>query len=228
MVETEYSELLQAEIDGELDGHQRAELARRLLVDQEARELREDLLRLRAMLETVEPVDPPPELRANVLRALPASASPGGRIGWPAVRWRYAAGIVLIVGAAALVYETVNGPGPGSAELAAGTIAAQRAPLTLSTTAVEAGPVTGHVSLYRDASGLGLEFELISNTPVDVLIASGGQTQEVKGLGGTGAAGQRTVAVAGSAAAGGGTVGLTFLVSGREVGRAALRVPEGQ
>jgi hypothetical protein len=226
VAETGYRELIQAEIDGELDGRQRGELARRLLADPQARELREDLRRLREMLEAIEDVEPPPELQANVLRALPVQATLAGPTRWPAARWRYAAGIALVVGAAALVYESVGGPGPGSAELA-GTMAAQRAPLALDTASVEAGPVTGRVSLYRDASGLGLAFELISSTPVDVLIASEGGTLQVRGLGGTGAAEQRTVALAGFAPTGGRTVGLTFLTSGREVGRATLTVPKG-
>lgn len=230
MAETGYRELIQAEIDGELDGRQRGELARRLLADREARELREDLLRLREMLEAVEEVEPPPELQANVLRALPVRAlpvraTPGARVRWPAARWRYAAGIALVVGAAALVYESVSGPGPGSAELA-GTMAARRAPLTLDTATVEAGSLTGRVSLYRDASGLGLAFELISGAPVDVLITSEGRTRQVNGIVGTSAAAQRTVALAGFAPTGGRTVGLTFLISGREVARATLTVPE--
>lgn len=227
MAETGYRELIQAEIDGELDRQLRGELARLLLADPQARELREDLVRLRDMLEAVEDVEPPPELQANVLRVLPVSATPGGRVRWPAARWRYAAGIVLVVGAATLVYESVSGPRPGTAELA-GTMAARRAPLTLDTATVEAGPVTGHVSLYRDASGLGLAFELISSAPVDVLIANGGRLLRVNGLGGTGAAEPTTVVLADSAATGGHTVGLTFLMSGREVGRATLTVPVGR
>jgi hypothetical protein len=226
MAEAEYSELIEAEIDGELDERRRGELSRRLLADPQARELREDLLRLREMLDTVGEVEPPPELQANVLRALPMRATSGGGIRRPITRWRYAAGIALVVGAAALVYDRIDSPGPGSAELV-GTMAASRAPLILDIATVAAGPVAGQVSLYRDARGLGLAFELISDAPVEVLIRSEGRTLRVNGLGGTVAAERRTVALAGAAPTGGRTVDLTFVLAGREVGRATLRVPKG-
>ena len=224
MTDRDVIALIQADIDGELDVHQRAQLARTLLADPEARELREELLRVRAMLDSIEDVEPPGELKASVLNALPVPAL-AGQSRWPAARWRYAAGIVLVLGAAAVVYESVNGPGPASSELA-GTMAARRTALTLDTVTVESAPVTGRVSLYRDSDGLGLSFELVSSTPVTVVVASEGQRIEVTGLAGTGS-GNRVVPLAGPAT-GGRTVGLTFLVSGREVGRAVLSVPEGQ
>ena len=63
--------LIHAEIDGELDGRQRAELARALLADPEIQVLREDLRRVCAALDVLEDVDPPQQLRQSVLDALP-------------------------------------------------------------------------------------------------------------------------------------------------------------
>lgn len=228
MADTGHVALIHADIDGELDGQQRAELARRLLADPEARALREDLRQLCTALDRLEDVEPPAQLRANVLRALPVPISPPKRFAWPASSWRYAALIAGVLGAASVVYETVEGPGPGTAEVA-GTIAARRPPVTLDTVRLDNGPVTGRVSLYRDGAGLGLAFELMASAPVDVLIASEGHTLRVNGLGQKGGPEGlgSTIALPGSGTAGKQIVNLTFLMSGREVGRATLTAPEG-
>lgn len=225
MAEPDYVALVHAEIDGELDPGQRAALARRLLADTEARALREDLLLLRKMLDSIGEVEPPARLRATVLQSLPPLSSPRSSLRWPAQPWRYAALIAGMLVAATLVYETVDGPRPGSAEVA-GTIAAKRASATLDVVTLGSGPVTGRVSLYRDAGGLGLAFELAASEPVDVLIAGDGRTLRVDGLGRPGSAEPKTrVALPGFGTDGTGTVNLTFLVSGREVGHATLTAP---
>jgi hypothetical protein len=228
MADSEYLALVHAEIDGELDGRQRAELARRLLADPEARALREDLLRLRTLLDSIGDVEPPAQLRANILHALPVPTTPPGQFAWSAPRWRYAAVIAGVLGVATVVYETVDGSRPGSAEVA-GTIAASHAPATLDTVRLGSGPVAGRVSLYRDGGGLGLAFELVASAPVDVVIANGGHTLQVNGLGQPSgpAAHRTTVALPGSGTPGRQTVDLTFLMSGREVGHATLTAPEG-
>jgi hypothetical protein len=221
MAEPDYLALIQAELDGQLDPQRRAELARRVLADPEARAAREDLRRLGAMLESVGDVEPPSELKTNVLKALPISATPRSGVQWPAARWRYAALIAGVIGAAALVYETVDGPGPASGEVA-GTMAARRTQ-TLDTVALGGGPVTGRVSLYRDGGGFGLALELASSEPVDVVVASDGQTLRVSGLGASAAT--RKVALPGTGT--GAKVDLTFLMSGREVARATLKASGG-
>jgi hypothetical protein len=229
MTEQGYVALVHAEIDGELDGRQRGELARHLLANPEARALREDLLRLRRALDAIEDVEPPAQLGANILRALPVPTTSAKRFAWPAPGWRYAALVAGVLVGAAVVYETVDGPGPGSTELA-GTIATSRAPVTLDTVHLDAGAIAGRVSLYRDAGGLALAFELHSSAPVDVLITSGGHTLRVNGVGRQGSAGEQGTAIAlpGSGATAGHAVELTFLMSGREVGHATLRVPESR
>jgi len=226
MPEPDHLALIQAELDGQLDPQQRAELARRLLADPEARAMREDLQRLRAMLDGLEKVEPPAELKANVLNALPAAAAPSARTLWPAARWRYAALIAGVLGATSLVYETVDGPGE-SGELA-GTMAARRT-LILDRVVLGAGPVSGNVRLYRDAGGLGLAFELASSAPVDVVVVSSGHTLRVNGVVTAGSDGRiKKVALPAPGMGGRRAVDLTFLISGREVARATLTPPEGR
>jgi hypothetical protein len=68
-------ELIQADVDGELDRHSaadRADLARALLGDADARGLREELMRLRAALSRVPEVAPPAGLRSDILASVEA------------------------------------------------------------------------------------------------------------------------------------------------------------
>jgi hypothetical protein len=217
-------ELIHAEIDGELDGRQNAELARCLLADPEVRALREDLRRLCTALDALEDVDPPPQLRQSIVDALPQSTPSRARSWWSAPRLRYAALIAAVLGAGTVVYETLDGPRPATSDVA-GTMAAADAPTTLDTVRLGNGAASGRVSLYRDRAGLGLQFELVASAPVDVLVASDGHTLRVNGLG-TGPGGPRTSVALPGFGRSGEAVDVTFLMAGQEVGRATLRAPK--
>jgi hypothetical protein len=225
MTDSGHLALIHADIDGELDGRQRHELARYLLADPEARALREDLRRLCTTLDALGDVDPPPQLRQSILDALPQSTPPRSRSRWSAPRLRYAALIASVLAAGAVVYETVEGPAPATD--AVGTMAAAGARATVDTVRLGNGPVSGRVSLYRDSAGLGLKFELVASAPVDVLVASDGHTLRVNGLGGPEArGGPRTAVALPGFGMLGEAVDVTFLMAGREVGSATLRAPK--
>jgi hypothetical protein len=219
--------LIHAEIDQELDASHRSELARRLLAERDSRALRDEFQRLCALLDAIEQVEPPPQLLARIADALPPSTAPLKDSWWRVPRWRYAAVVAGLLAGAAVLFETVNGPGPLGTELT-GTMAAARERATLETVRLVNGPVVGHVDLYRDGSGLGLTFEVAASAPVEVLVESGGRTLRVSDLGrGGGAGGLNTsVALPGFGVGGSRAVDLTFLVSGREVGRATLPFPD--
>jgi hypothetical protein len=218
--------LIHAEIDGELDGRQRAELARALLADPEVQVLREELRRVCAALDALEDLDPPQQLRQSILDALPQSTPSPARSWWPAPRLRYAALIAGVLAVGAILYETVENPRPATSDVV-GTMAAAGAPTTLDTVHLGNGVVSGRVSLYRDRAGLGLQFELLASAPVDVLVASDGRTLRVNGLGvrDSPVGPPTTVALPGFGR-GGEVVELTFLMAGREVGRVTLRAPK--
>jgi hypothetical protein len=225
MVEPRQLALIHAEIDGELDAEQRAELARCVLADPNVRAVREDLRRLCTALDGLVPAEPPAQLRESVLAALPQSSFRRRPSFVP--RWRYAAVIAGMLAAGVLVLETLRGPETASRD-AAGTIASVPAPTIIDTVRLGSGPVSGHVSLYRDSKGVGLEFELAANAPVDVLISSSGHTLQVKGLGGQdNPVGSRTTVPLPDFGTGGQTVELTFLMAGRPVGGATLRSSGG-
>src|SRR5690348_6733594 len=97
--------LIHAEIDGELDEGQRAELARWLLADPMARSLRDELRRVCGRLEGLAAVDPPQDLMRSVMGGLPKSSAAALQHWWSAPRWRYAAGIAVVLTGAVVLYE---------------------------------------------------------------------------------------------------------------------------
>jgi len=227
MADSERLALIHAEIDGELEGRQRAELARALLADPEVQALREDLRRVCAALDALEEVDPPQELSRSILDALPQSTPSRARSWWSGPRLRYAAVIAAVLAMGAILYETVESPRPAAGDVA-GTMAAAGAPTTLDTAQLSSEVVSGRVSLYRDRAGLGLQFELVASAPVDVVVAtSDGHTLRVNGLSVRDAPGgpPTTVPLPGLGRSGE-AVEVTFLMAGREVGRATLWLPK--
>ncbi|GAC1456474.1 MAG: hypothetical protein PVSMB6_14300 [Steroidobacteraceae bacterium] len=224
MTDTGLLGLIHAEIDGELDARQRAELAQRLLAAPDARALRDDLRRLCAKLDAIGDTEPPGRLLPGIMAALPPSTAAAERSGWSAPRWRYAAVVTGVLGAGAVLFETLDGTRPATTEVV-GTMAAH-APTTLDTVRLEKGPVAGQVSLYRDAGGPGLAFELSAPKLVDALIESGGHTLRVHGLGLRAGPGEPrvTVALPGFRVSGQ-AVTVTLLLDGRPVDNVTLRAP---
>jgi anti-sigma factor RsiW len=226
MVDQTQLALVQAEIDGELDARQRAELARQLLADPALRASREEMRRLCRALDGVPEIEPPASLRTDILAALPQIQVRRTRTAWPVVQWRYAAVLAGVLLTGAIVFRIMDfGQGPSANDMA-GTLADQRAPVTVDMVQLSPGAVSGRVSLIRDGTELGVALELTSRAPVDVLIASEGHSVRVNGLGSQGSQGAqaRTIALPGHGSDGQ-PVQLTFLIGGREVAKAVLREP---
>ncbi len=218
--------LIQAEIDGELNDQQRAELSRQLLADPTLRAAREEMRRLCRALDGLPEAEPPVELRAEILAALPQIYPRRTRAAWPVVSWRYAAVLAGVLLTGAIVFRTMDfGQSPAATEMA-GTLVSPHAGMTVDMVQLSPGAVSGRVSLIRDGTELGLALELTTSAPVDVLIASGGHSMRVNGLGSQGSQGATTTAVAlPGFGSGGQAVHLTFLIGEREVARAVLRDP---
>lgn len=219
--------LIHAELDGELDSGQRADLARQLLAEPQMRVLRDQMHGLSRRLDAVGQVEPPTQLKDSILSRLPSA---------PAVttytkasslsRWRLAALIAGLVTAGSIVYETVQGPGPGSRETV-GTMVAE-APATIDAAVVQSERLTGRASLYRDKAGLAIGLEVSAAEPVEVLIASGGRSFRINGLGNSNpaAVARRTVPLTGVEMQGQ-DIELEFLIGERAVSRATLHAPVG-
>ena len=226
MTDDERMALIHAELDGDLNSQQRADLARLLLADPKVRELRDELQGVVGRLDAVGQADPPPQLKDSILSRLPLIpvATTHRRASFS--RWRLAAMVAGLLTAGTIVYETVQGPAPGSRETA-GTIAAD-APIAVDSVTVAGGPVTGRATLYRDKSGLAVGLEVSSAKPVDVLISTAGHSFRINGLGSSGAIGSKrqTIALPGLSMQGQ-DIELSFLIGERTVSRATLRAPSG-
>jgi anti-sigma factor RsiW len=226
VTDDEHLALIHAELDGDLTNQQRADLARLLLADPRVRALRDELRGLCSRLDAVGQVEPPPQFKDSILNRLPslpvATAHRKASFG----RWRLAAMVAGLLTAGTIVYETVQGPAPGSRETA-GTMAAD-APTTVDSVAVGSGPVTGRATLYRDKSGLAVGLDVSAAEPVDVLIATGGHSFRINGLGSSNPAGRtrQTIALPGVRMQGQ-DIELSFLIGERTVSRATLRAPSG-
>jgi anti-sigma factor RsiW len=216
--------LIHAEIDGELDASQRAELARTLLADPQARALRDDLRRFCQSLDALEPLEPPADLKDSILAAMP-QLKPRRR--WSSAPvWRYAAMVAGVLIAGTVVFEILRGPGTAPSEVA-GTIALAPAATLVDTAEVGNGPVSGRVSLYRDRAILALGFDVRAALGVSAQVRSGGHVLRIDNVGqGSPAGAQTTVALPG-VPMNGQSVEVTFLAADRAVGTATLRAPHG-
>jgi hypothetical protein len=210
--------LIHAEIDGELDATQRAELSRSLLADPELRRVRDDLRRVCAVLDGVGQVEPPGGLEASILAALPHKTAVRGQ-GW-AMGWRYAACLAGVAVAAAITFNTMRGSHPAPGELT-GTIAARAAPVLVDSTTVSGPGVSGRASLYHDSTGFSLELALTTDAALDVRVAGEGYTLALNNLKNQGGSPIRRSLP--GLEPGAGHIDLTFLAAGRPVGSATLR-----
>ena len=216
--------LMHAEIDGELDASQRAELARTLLADPKARAMRDDLRRLCQALDELEPVEPPAGLRESILAAMP---QPTVKRRWhPAPMLRLAAMIAGVVIVGAVMFETMRGPAPATSEVA-GTIALAPAATLVDTVQLPNGPVSGRVSLYRDRALLALRFEVRAAAGVGARVTSDGHVLHIDSVGQTSMAGTELTVALPDVPMSGQSVEITFLAGDRAIGTATLRAPQG-
>jgi len=225
MTDEQRMALIHAELDGELEGTRRADLARLLLAEPQTRVLRDQMQGVCTRLDGVGQVEPPPQLRDSILQRLPSA--PVARVYRASfARWRLAALVAGLLTATTIVYETVQGPTPGSRETA-GTMAAD-VPITVDSMALGGGAVIGRATLYRDRTGLGIALDVSAAEPVDVLIATESHSFRINGLGSPGPAGSthQTVALPGVRMQGQ-DIELSFLIGERTVDRATLHAPSG-
>ena len=173
---TRTQELIQADLDGELSAAERAELARRLLADPEARRLRDELKRTDTLLREVPQVAPPAGLRPAILAALglPATESSSGTAGrdrWPVLRLAAAVvGGLLVVG---IGYRMLD-VGPTGSDLQGSLGAALPSQATQAIARPDQARFSGDgveasATLRRDGQGTKLALELGGTAPYEVI-----------------------------------------------------------
>jgi anti-sigma factor RsiW len=157
--------LIHAQLDGELSAAERAELARELLQDADARRLHDDLARTDRLLREVPAADPPAGLREAILAGTARTAPPGRVAARPAFgsAYRIAAaflGGLLIVG---LAYVVSDGRGPAT-ELQ-GSLGAAGTSVSLRSEGVAVD-----ASLRRDGDTQRLEIRASAPRPCEVAV----------------------------------------------------------
>lgn len=182
-------ELLNAELDGELDGAGTAELERLLSGSPEARLRRDELRRVVDALAHLKQAEPPSELREAVYAALrPAAAKvvrfPGVRVQrrWMPYAGALAAGVAL--GAVGLSLYYAPRPEFDAASLA-GTMADpdhRSLGRVLDRVELDGSGLRGTASLH-EADGLWVvEFDLQTDHPVEVVASYDGTLVQLQGF----------------------------------------------
>jgi anti-sigma factor RsiW len=161
---SQLQELIQADLDGELSATERADLARLLLQDPEARRLQNEFRKTDRLLRDIAAAEPPPDLRAAILVGSAQSVRPdsAGRqqYGWPV--YRMAAVIIgglLIVGVSYLVRD-----GNAPAKNLQGSLIASQDQLSMRAEGAEV-----NASLKRDGERLRLELNMSTTVPSEIV-----------------------------------------------------------
>jgi hypothetical protein len=168
-------DLIQADLDGELSVAERAELARLLLQDPEARHLHDEFRRTDQLLRGVLQAEPPASLRADILAAPALSVRSGvparRHYAWPPYRVAAAVlGGLLIVG---ISYFLRDGSAPGT-DLQ-GSLGPAAGPGTTGLVApqdhwsIRAESIEVNAALRRDGERLRLELNLSAAMPCEVI-----------------------------------------------------------
>ncbi len=186
-------ELIQADIDGELAGADRAELSACLLANPAARQLRDELRAVCAALEQIQPEEPPAELRERILAALPAGQTtgasrrwiPGRRLAASPSGLRYAAAFAggLLVSALAFQFGTSPVSGQLSVNQLVGTMAravpesvdVQGGGSLVDKATIELPQVSGAVSLHGTPAAPVVGVSVRARTDIDVVARLEGQ-----------------------------------------------------
>lgn len=158
--------LIQADLDGELSVTERADLARRLLQDPEARRLHDEFRRTEQLLRDIGSVEPPHGMRDTIL-----SRSTHRQHIWPG--YRVAAAVLGGLLIAGLSYLLIDADGPRTN--LQGSFGAGVGPDTSGAMAprdhlsMRADGAEVNASLQRQGKGLRLEIDLSTTIPSEVI-----------------------------------------------------------
>jgi anti-sigma factor RsiW len=185
MDSTRLHELIQSDLDGALSTAERAELARLLLQEPEARRLHAQFGRLDRLLRDIPLAEPPAGLRAAIL-AEPAMSPRGGSLqraqhGWPLYGVAAAVlGGMAILGIGYVLFDD-RAPGAGlqGSVVAAGGMGtiASRDRWTFQAEGIEAS-----ASLRREGEGLRLELKLSTAMACEAIAAFDPATTSLVGM----------------------------------------------
>ena len=163
------NKLIQSDLDGALSAAERAELARLLLQDPEARRLHAQFGRLDRLLRDIPLAEPPAGLRAAILAEPAMSPRPDvPRRAWPL----YGVAAALLGGMAVVgIGYLLSDDGMPAAELQGSVVAADGAGSSASRDhwTFQAEGIEASASLRRAGAGLRLELKLSATRPSEVI-----------------------------------------------------------
>lgn len=189
MIDERINALIHADVDGRLPDGERAELARYLLQDPEARALHRDLCHLRQVLAAVGTAEVPRDLQHSLMDAIPPEA--GGRRGLAAmdasrpVRRPRGFAVALAAGAAlgAVVLALTRAIVGVDGQDAVGTMAARSTrDAGASLARIDRPQIDGTVRVDDAGSAPVVELVVAVHDAVDVVAAHDGRTADLAGL----------------------------------------------
>ncbi len=176
-IEQKYFELIQAAIDGEIDGADKEELDAFLAGSAEGREVYGELMALCQSLDGMPQIDPPPHLRHSLMNMAPTKSAPraqpgllqrlfaGPVMGYVGV---FAAGVVLTL--SLVDSDQISQGAFDDVTGLVGTISdAQFVVPEHTSISVERSEVAGTVTLRSTGPILIVDFELSAREPIEIL-----------------------------------------------------------
>jgi hypothetical protein len=170
-------DLINAEIDGQIDASDRRELEAVLATNIEARKFHAEMSLLCTTMDSVESLEPPPHLKHRIMesaRPKPPKARDAGFLNGlfaaPAMRFAaaFAAGVVLT-----LSFVSSDDISKTAFDDVAGLVGTMTdsgdLPLNKSNISISRSDVAGTVAYHRSGQLLVIDFDLVSDRPIDIV-----------------------------------------------------------
>ena len=174
-IDQKYTDLINADIDGEISDSDRADLQAYLAQGAEGRALHEELSSLCSRLDAVDAADPPPHLRHVILNSVtPASEIRKSPSFFETLFATPALGYAATFAAGVLLTLTLVNSGQISTKAfddvagLVGTVADPSNAQLLSTLSIDEAAIAGNVSLRSSGAMMILDFDLVAMEPVEI------------------------------------------------------------
>jgi anti-sigma factor RsiW len=172
MVNESTVELIHAEVDRRLSDAQRAELSRRLLVDEDARALHREMNALRELLEAEPMAEVPEDVAPSILASLPPAAVSSSGLRYSRARtWGYFGAMAAAVALVGIMLRVGSDGGDLEPSAAVGTITAVPATAAI---AIDNPAMQGTIMPRGAGTALVLEFDVALREDVAIIALEGG------------------------------------------------------
>lgn len=174
-IEQKFTDLINADLDGEISDAEKAELKRFLIENDAGRALHDELSSLCNKLDNVEQIDPPPYMRHIIMNSVPKAQAAGESPGFlqilfatPALKYAmtFAAGVFLTL---SIVNSTqISNQAFDNVTGLVGTVAEPVNAALADSVVLREMNIAGTVSLRSTGSLLILDFDLVSADHIEI------------------------------------------------------------